>query len=451
MDAMFLAAEGRESMMHVGGLLLCTPPPDAPATWLRELTDELRAARIQRPWNFRLRAPELLKNPVQWWIEEEEFDVDYHVRRSALPQPGDERELGVLVSRLHSVPIDFHHPPWEVHFIEGLERDRFALYFKIHHALLDGYTSMRMLAESLSTDPDERDTPMFFTRPPAARQQRREHPAPTLADLLTTARSQADTTRDVGRALANVIRAVREHDHDLVAPLQAPRSILNRRISRNRRFATQQYPTERLKELGRRAGGTINDVILALCGSALRRLLLELNALPSPPLIAMLPVNVRPSDDPGGGNALGAILASLATDVADPAERLRAIIASTTRAKAQLRGMSRQAIMQYTALLLAPLAVQIATGAAGRTRPTFNVVISNVPGPTEPLYFRGARLEGLYPLSIPFHGYALNITISGYADTLNFGFTGCRDTVPHLQRLAVYSAAALDELEEALA
>jgi diacylglycerol O-acyltransferase / wax synthase len=450
MDTMFLAAEGRESMMHVGGMLLLTPPPDAPPTWLRALTDELRAARIQPPWNVRLRSPELLKSPLQWWVDDERFDIDYHVRRSALPSPGDERELGVLVSRLHSVQLDFHHPPWEVHFIEGLEGGRFALYFKIHHALLDGYTSMRMLASSLSTDPDERDTPMFFTRPPSERYRDRP-PAPSLAGLFDLMRGQADVTRDVGRAIAKVVRAVRDHDHDLVAPLQAPRSILNRRISRNRRFATQQLPTERLRALGKRAGGTVNDVILALCGAALRRLLLDLDVLPDHPLIALLPVNIRPHDDPGGGNALGAILSSLGTEIEDPAERLAAIIASTTRAKEQLRGMSRRAIMQYTALLMTPLALQLATGTAGRTRPTFNVVISNLPGPSEALYFRGARLEGLYPLSIPFHGYALNITISGYIDSLNFGFTGCRDTVPHLQRIAVYSAAALDELEAATA
>ncbi len=450
MDTIFLAAEGRESMMHVGGLLLLTPPPDAPKTWLRALTEELRAAKIQRPWNFRLRAPEFLKNPLQWWVEDDAFDVDYHVRRSALPSPGDERELGVLVSRLHSVQVDFHHPPWEVHFIEGLEGGRFALYFKIHHALFDGHTSMRMLADSLSTDPDERDTPIFFTRPPASRRQRSSSGSSRLEALLELGRGQAGATRDVGRAIAKVVRAARGHDPSLVAPLTAPRSILNRRISRNRRFATQQFSTERLRAVGKRAGGTVNDVILALCGGAIRRLLLDLDALPDEPLIAMLPVDVRPHDDPGGGNALGAILASLATHVSDPAGRLEAIVASTTHAKQQLVGMSRSAIMQYTALLMAPLAMQIMTGAAGRMRPTFNVVISNLPGPTEPLYFRGARLEGLYPLSIPFHGYALNITISGYTGTLNFGFTGCRDTIPHLQRLAVYSAAALEELEHAV-
>lgn len=448
MDSMFLAGEARESMMHVGGLLTFLPPPDAPADFLRQMTDEFRAAAtVQSPWNLKLRTPEFLKNPLQAWVEDPDFDMDYHVRRSALPAPGDERELGVLVSRLHGIALDFHHPLWELHFIEGLERGRFAMYFKIHHALVDGYTSMQMLASSLSPDPDERDTPIFFARQPRQRRAGAASGVPSLGTLLEAVREQVGTTKDVGRAFAKVIRAVRHGDSDLVAPLQAPRSIINRRISRNRRFATQQYPIERLRRIGKAAGGTVNDVILALCGSALRRLLLELDALPDKPLTAMLPVNIRPKDDPGGGNAVGAILASLATDLADPAERLQATIASTTRAKEQLQGMSKNAILQFSALLLSPLSLQQVTHTAGRARPAFNVVISNVPGPQQTLYFRGARLEALYPLSIPFHGYGLNITISGYHDTLNFGFTGCRDTVPHLQRLAVYSVTELEALE----
>jgi WS/DGAT/MGAT family acyltransferase len=198
------------------------------------------------------------------------------------------------------------------------------------------------------------------------------------------------------------------------------------------------------------AGGTLNDVVLALSGASLRRYLGELGALPSEPLVAMLPVNIRPKDDVGGGNAIGAILASLATDLADPAERLAAIIASTRSAKEQLQGMSKAAILQYSALLCSPFMLQMLPGAVGRVRPTFNVVISNVPGPDEPRYFRGARLEAAYPMSIPIHGLALNITCNSYAGTLNFGFIGCRDTLPHLQRLAVHCGDALAELERAV-
>ncbi|HEU5056546.1 MAG TPA: wax ester/triacylglycerol synthase family O-acyltransferase [Kofleriaceae bacterium] len=449
-DALFLAAETRESMMHVGGLLVFTPPPDAPSGgFLRALADGLRdQPEVQPPWNLELRRPEMLKNPLNTWVEDKDFDLDYHVRRSALPSPGDERELGILVSRLHGIQMDFHRPLWEVHFIEGLAGGRFAMYFKVHHALLDGYTGMRMLAASLSADPDERGTSLFFARPPRTRLGGTGGAgAPTLSALFEALRGQAGAMRDVGRAIANVVRASRAKDRSLVAPLSAPRSILNRRISRNRRFATQQFDFERVKRVARTAGGTVNDVILALSGAAIRRLLLDLGELPQKPLIAMLPVNVRPKDDPGGGNAVAAILASLATDIADPTARLQAIIQSTTRAKEQLQGMSRGAILQYSALLMAPLSIQLSTGTAGRTKPAFNVVISNVPGPENPLYFNGARLDALYAASIPFHGYGLNITITSYAGTLNFGFTGCRDTLPHLQRLAVYSGEALEELE----
>jgi WS/DGAT/MGAT family acyltransferase len=196
----------------------------------------------------------------------------------------------------------------------------------------------------------------------------------------------------------------------------------------------------------------VNDIILALSGAALRRFLLDLNELPDEPLVAMLPVNVRPKDDPGGGgNAVGAILASLATHVADPAERLRAIVASSKSAKKQLAGMSRSAIIQYSALLHTPFGLQAFKPIAGKLRPTFNVVVSNVPGPEKPLYFRGSRLEAIYPMSIPVHGLALNITCTSYAETLNFGFIGCRETLPHMQRLAVYCGEALAELEAALA
>jgi diacylglycerol O-acyltransferase len=456
-DSMFLANETRETMMHVGGLSIFAPPPDAGPSFLRQWTDELREhVTVHPPWTLKLRTPELLKNPLQAWVEDDAFDLDYHVRRSALPSPGGERELGILVSRLHSVQMDFHRPPWELHFIEGLEGGRFALYFKIHHALVDGYTCMKLLAQSLSTDPDERHAPWFFARQPRARATSAgDEPVPTLAAMFAEVRdqvrAQTGAFKDVGRAVMNLVRAGRAGDRTLVTPLHTPRSLLNRRIGRNRRFATQQYPTERLRTIARAAGGTINDVALALCGAALRRLLLELDALPEEPLTAMVPVNIRPKDDPGGGNAVAAILASLATDIEDPAERLRAIITSTQRAKEQLRGLSRSAILQYSALLLAPIGLLVVPGLAGRIRPTFNVIVSNVPGPESRLYFRGARLEAMYPLSIPFHGCGVNITIGGYADTLNFGFIGCRDVLPRLQRLAVYSGEALDELERAIA
>lgn len=455
---MFLYGESRETMMHVAGMMPFSPPRDAPPDYMRALMDEIRAGiAVHRPWNLRLRTPELLRNPLQTWIEDSDVDLEYHVRRSALPSPGDERELGILVSRLHGHPVDFHRPPWELHLIEGLEGGRFAMYVKMHHALIDGFTAMRMLANALSPDPDERDRPLFFSMPPPARRRPaadadadadaagKPEPA-ALAELMAAVREQYGATKVVVRALMKVAQG----EDEIVTPRRAPMCVLNGRISRNRRFATAQLELARIKAIAKASGGTLNDVILALSSASLRRYLAEQDALPTAPLIAMLPVSIRPKGDAGGGNAVGAILASLATTIDDPAERLAAIVASTTTAKQHLQGMSPAAILQYSALQIAPMMLQMIPGAAGRLRPTFNVVISNVPGPEHPLYFRGARLEASYPMSFPIHGQALNITCNSYAGRVCFGFTGCRDTLPHLQRLAVYCAEALGELEHAI-
>jgi len=449
LDRTFLAGETRETMMHVGALMIFTPPTQGAAESHRRLMDELRLRwAVHAPWNMKLRHPEILTSPVQSWVEDDRLDFHYHVRRSALPSPGDERELGILVSRLHSTPIDFHRPLWETHLIEGLEGGRFAIYVKVHHSLVDGFTGTRLLTRALTEDPGERDTPMFFSRAPDERAREHEH-VPALESLLHGMREQAGTSRDVGRALLRLARASREHDPNLVLPMQAPRSVLNAKITRSRRFATQQYALDRLKLVAKRYGGTLNDVVLGICGSSLRRFLHDQGALPEQSLTAMIPVNVRPKDDVSGGNAVGSVLAVLATDVEDPAERMRRIVASTTRAKEQLQGLSKNAMMQYSALLLAPLLLSFVPGAIGLMRPAFNVVVSNVPGPERPLYFRGWRLDAVYPLSIPFNGYALNITVQSYAGTLNFGFIGCREALPHLQRLAVYAGEALAEIERA--
>ena len=457
---MFLYGESRETMMHVAGMLPFTPAPGTPPDHLRDLMDEVRESPVHAPWNLRLKSPDMLRNPLQSWVEEDNIDREYHVRRSALPTPGDERELGILVSRLHGYPVDFHRPPWETHLIEGLEGGRFAMYVKVHHALVDGFSAMRVLSNALSSDPSDRTHPLFFSVPPRVRPPKedkvkdKDAPEPEgilFPELLAAVRAQYGAGKTVARAVMNVIRSRRANDHELVSPLEAPRCIFNAKISRSRRFATQKLATARLKAVAKSVGGTLNDVILALSAGSLRKYLIEQEALPAAPLVAMLPVSVRTKDDEGGGNAVGAILASLATDIADPAKRIQTIVASTTHAKQQLQGMSKAAILSYSALLTAPSMVQMIPSTAGHVRPTFNVVISNVPGPEDARYFRGARLEAAYPMSIPVHGQALNITCNSYAGNVCFGFTGCRDTVPHLQRLAVYCGEAMEELEAALA
>lgn len=459
-DLIFIYGETSSSKMHVAGLLPFTPPADAPRDYLRQMIDEARHQEVMAPWNRKLAHPRLQFSPVHTWVTDTDFDFDYHIRRSALASPGDERELGILVSRLHSNHLDLTRPPWEIHVIEGLEGGRFALYMKIHHALVDGYSAMRMLARSLSTDPESRDTRMFFNVPPPKRARR--DPDTSANPLTSTLRALGGfgsavaggvgSAVDLTTALVNT-QIRRDGGYAQIAgSASAPHSILNARISRNRRFATQQYEFDRLKALSSQHGSTINDVALTIIGGGLRKFLNDFDKLPDRSLIAFLPVNVRPKGDEGGGNAVGAILAPMGTDIEDPVERLEAITAATRASKAQLQTMSPTAIVAYSAALLAPAGGQVAGALTGVQPPwpyTFNLCVSNVPGPREPLYFNGSRLEATYPVSIPIHGMALNITLQSYADTMNFGFVGCRDALPHLQRLAVYTGDALDELEKA--
>jgi len=268
----------------------------------------------------------------------------------------------------------------------------------------------------------------------------------SLAHLVAGAGEQLSTIPRVVQELYKTIRrARREQYYD--SAFQAPPCILNRKITGARRFAAQSYSLNRIRAVGEVFGTTVNDVVLAMCSSALRAYLLSQNALPDAPLIAMVPMSLR-QDDSAGGNQLGMILTNLATDLADPAVRLLAIQDSVRESKERYASMTPAEILNYTALTLAPAGLHLLTGLAPRWQ-TFNVVISNVPGPKQPLYWNGARLEGMYPVSIVLDRMALNMTLTSYSDQIEFGLVGCLRTLPSLQRLLDYLEAGLVELEQA--
>ncbi len=462
LDASWLLVESNETPMHVASLMPFSLPDDAGPNFVREIMLALRAATtVEAPWNRRLHTPRL-KGLVPLWCEVDSIDLEHHVRHSALPSPGGERELGQLIARLHSQPLDLTRPPWEVELIEGLEGGRFALYTKVHHSLMDGIGGVKLLVRAMSTDRKaSRKLVPFWSIKPERKPRKRDVDAPpaTVAQianqLVDAVRGQADSMPNILRAFGAMVSAVRNKDDVLAVPFDTPVSLLNGRIRGPRRFATQRFSLERLKTVARASNATLNDVVLALCGAALRRFLLELGELPDKPLTAGIPVSVRPKDDEesgaDAGNAITFIISTLGTDIEDPLERLAAICASTRRAKEHVQGLPRKSMLQYTLLLMAPYMASLLTGVGGRTRPMFNITISNVPGPEAPLYFRGAQLEASYPVSLVSHGQALNITCQSYAGHLHFGFTGCRDSLPHMQRLAPYTGEALEELESALA
>jgi diacylglycerol O-acyltransferase len=452
LDVTWLALESRDTPMHVGGLFEFSLPEDAPADYLKQLLEQMRAPHtIPRPWNLKLVQTPLLGTQVPLWREVRDVDLDYHVRHSALPHPGGQRELGVLVSRLHSHELDLHRPLWEVHLIEGLEDNRFALYSKTHHSLVDGVSGMRLIMRALSSDPNERGMPPFWTVGEGARPTRaaEQDGHGALGLPLEIVRGGTSALTGLSRAALDLALAAVDA-RPLQAPYRAPDSVLGGRLGGQRRFATQQYDLQQIKRLARAGECTLNDIVLYLSGSALRRYLAEHARLPERPLTAGIPVNLREPDDQSMGTAVGMIVAELGTNIANPLDRLQAIKRSTSEAKRHLSELPAAARTSYALLINGPYIAALLAGLGGHAPIPFNLGISNVPGPPTPLYFNGSRLESLFPLSLLLHGNALNITCVSYAGTLNFGFTGARDTLPHLQHLAVYMGEALEELTRIL-
>ena len=453
LDLAWLMLESRDTPMHVGGLFEFTLPDDAPPDYLKQQVERMRASTqtVHPPWNLRLVEGPLIGPRLPLMREERDIDLSYHVRHSALPHPGGQRDLGILVSRLHGHQLDLHRPLWEAHVIEGLEGNRFALYTKMHHSLIDGVSGMRMMLRTLSTDPAERGMPMFWSVEAGKRPRREGDDGGPVGRVAGAARSGAKAVVGLSRAAIDLGRAAVD-SRSLTAPYRAPRgSALSGQLAGQRRFATQQYELDRIKALARAADCTLNDIVLYLSGTALRRYLSEHGELPDRPLSAGILVNLRDADDESTGTAIGMMVAELGTNVANPRERLEAIRRSTADAKDHLKKLPDDARTYYTLLINGPYIAGLVAGFGNRSPLPFNVAISNVPGPPEPLYFNGARLDAFFPLSLLLHGGALNITCVSYAGTLNFGFTGARDSLPHLQRLAIYMGEALDELEGVLA
>jgi len=445
-DAIFLVGESREHPMHVGGLQLFEPRDGAGPEFLRQLHEQMVTQTDFAP-TFRKHPARLLGGIANiGWSLDDDVDLDYHLRRSALPTPGRVRDLLELVSRLHSSLMDRHRPLWEAHLIEGLNDGRFAVYTKVHHSLIDGVSALRLAMRTLSEDPSDSQVrvPWNLPKPQSNRPARRE------PSLLQTVGAAAGSVAGLAPSTLGVARAALL-DRQLTLPFTAPKTMLNGKIGGARRFAAQSWPLERIRNVKAATGVTVNDVVLAMCAGALRAYLIEENALPDAALIAMVPVNLRDEgDDSGSGNQVGAILCNLATDIEDPARRLEAINASIRGNKQVFADLPRMEALALSALNIAPLGLGAVPGWVATTPPPFNVVISNVPGPRAPLYWNGARLTGNYPVSIVLDGLALNITLVNNADNLDFGLIGCRRSVPHLQRLLSHLEDALKDLERAV-
>ena len=444
-DSAFLWMETRNQPMHVAGLNIYTPPKGSGPEFVGQMLDEWRQhLGAQTPFNLKPK----LRFGMWHWEEDKDFEMDYHLRHLALPQPGRIRELLALVSRVHGNLMDRNRPLWECYVIEGLPGGRFATYIKMHHALIDGVSGAKMTAQAMSTTAKEHKPPLWAQ---TLGKPSRPRPAASSKGLLEQLTELAQAGREIlpgiGAGLVDLARSAAGEETPIAA-LKAPPTAFNVEISGSRRFAAQSFALSRLKRIGQAADATVNDVTLAICAGALRQYLQTHAKLPSKPLVAMVPVSLHGETDLGG-NQVTLLLAELATHIKDPLKRLEKIKASTTQAKDKLRSMSRLQKMAYGMTSIATFGPALVTKLAGKY-PPFNLVISNVPGARESLYINGAALDEIYPVSIPTHYLALNITISGYRDNLGFGFIACRRSVPALQRMLDYTEQSIEELETAL-
>ncbi|RLA56229.1 MAG: wax ester/triacylglycerol synthase family O-acyltransferase [Gammaproteobacteria bacterium] len=458
LDSAFLLAENRKTPMHVGGLNLFTLPRGADEKkFLHHLADQLRSSQdLQSPFGECIKTGPLGLLGPAYWEPDESLDLDFHIRHSALPRPGRYRELFALTSRLHGTLLDRNRPLWEMHLIEGLPNRQFAVYSKYHHAAIDGARAIHLTQSMFSTSARTRlhDSPLSMEsqqryralleqhRPAAASDQEIRNVAEALKERL-------DTGVHVYSALKRATEAWMGKGGALSLPwLNVPRSSINTKVDGARRFVAQSWPFARVHAIGKALDGTFNDAVLAMCAGALRLYMQNHGELHKQSLKAMVPVSLRRAGDIDSSNAVGAISADLGTNIRDPLKRFAAIQASVQAGKELFKEMKPQEAALMLQVLQMPGFVLMPLGLMSRF-PPFSTVISNVPGPRQPMYWNGARLDGMYPASIVTEGVALNITLITYDQNVDFGIVACRRTMPQVQRMIDYMEQSLVELEDA--
>ena len=454
LDAAFLALESSRAFTHIGSVTIVDT-----STCPEPLTVERLIAHVQSrlpeapPFRRRLvEVPFGLDQP--YWIEDPDFDVEYHVRGSAIPSPGTDDQLADVVARLHARPLDRARPLWEMHLIEGLQGGRSAVYIKVHHAAIDGVSGNEVFTALLDGSPVPRSSPVDHWRP---------DPVPSPWELLRrTGRSAVGHPVRAARTAASLLRTVPSlastglvtQPRDVVLAglsLRAPQLPFNKAITPHRRWTFGTLPLDEVKSVKAAHGGTVNDVVMTLVTGALRRWLEKHDALPEQPVVAAVPVSVRTGTGEYG-NQVSALLCPLPTHVADPVTRLRTCREGMEAAKQQHASLPHEVVGDITTMAVPALTGQLARLAA-RARlmeraTLFNLFVSNVPGPNTPFYFAGARVLGYYPISALVDGQGLNVTVMSLDGGLHFGLLADRELVPDV---AVLCGMLREELDVLLA
>ncbi|QFZ83576.1 wax ester/triacylglycerol synthase family O-acyltransferase [Variovorax paradoxus] len=461
MDASFLHLETPETPMHVGSLMLLDLPEGYRGDYYEDVKGMLgKRLHLASVLTRKLaQMPFELAEPV--WIDDDDIDLDYHVRSLTLRRPGTMEQLHHLVARLHSSLLDRSRPLWEMYVIEGLENGQVAFYTKAHHSGVDGKAGTELAKVLYDTTAQMREV-----RPARRKRGGGSHYQLGVAELLQAAVSNsARQYRKLAELLPAAARALTAAGSVLASQQtgkgqrrlslgMAPKSMFNDAITNQRSYSTMSLPFDELKALGKRVGGTVNTIVMAMCSEALARFLKERNLLPKEALIAGVPVSLRAEGDDSMNNQVSMVRVDLATDIGDVAERFKAIHASSEAAKAVVRELKPvlgvdMPITGSPWLMTSLASLYGRSNLARRVPPAANVLISNVPGPGATLYVAGARMMHFYPVSIPYHGSALNITVQSYAGSLDFGLTACRRILSQEEsyELIGHLRAALRQIE----
>ncbi|MEX2556221.1 MAG: wax ester/triacylglycerol synthase family O-acyltransferase [Actinomycetota bacterium] len=437
-DASFLYFETPNMHMHVVAAIVFDPST-VPGGYSFDHVKEMIRSRLHLAKPLRRKlvpTPLNLDHPV--WVEDNDFDLDYHVRRIGCPSPGSEEQLSEIVGDIASRPLDRTRPLWEVWIVEGLENGYTAAVAKMHHCTIDGVSGANFMVHFFDLEPQG-------TERPGVDADWKPDRRPTDLELLGRALiARAQRPLNWVRVVPATLKSVggfiaarrRTEGPGMPTPLRAPRTSFNATITPHRRTAFTHVPLDDVKAIKREFGTTVNDVVLAIVAGALRRYLESRDEMPDRSLLAAVPVSVRTGEEEGdvGSNRVSAMFSTLATDVDDPVERLKQIAEANRGAKEEHKAIGADMLTKWGELaapLTFSLAARFYTGLklADRHAVVHNLVISNVPGPAFPLYFAGAKLVAMYPLGPIFDGAGLNITVLSYMDQLYFGLIGCREIV----------------------
>lgn len=447
LDYAFLAFESEASPKHVAGLQIFELPKSAPDDFITQLVLKIKDAKLESPFNQKLKS-RMVGMPQ--WVDDDDFDIDDHVFVEAVPEPRSMAALLERVEELHAECLDRSVPLWELTVFERLEGHRFATYFKVHHAYMDGISLSQRTMAALSEDPDFEDLGSFLGVNHAQHHEVRDH---LISDLFGTAK-RAGRAALVLPALTKLglkhgLRMLHLGGNELPVPFTAPRTAFNTALTSRRSVAVVDLPLDRVHDVARHAAVTVNDVLLELCDQALTRYLDEDGGAPDEPLIAQMPVSIK-RPDAEQGNQITIALLELGSRESNPVRRLQDIHAHAADVKHEFAAMTPETAEAYTLLMQSVAQLGVSMGAGGIMPPLGNVVISNVIGPRMPLYLCGAPLTAIYPISTIAPGLALNITMFTYRDTLHVGIVAGHTAIPDLGPIADNLRSALDELEKAM-